>query len=322
MAVLLVCATFPLIWVGGLVTTYSAGMSVPDWPTTFGYNLFLYPWQTWLLGPWDLFIEHGHRLLGAFVGLLTIALNITVWRNDRRVWMRYVSLAALVAVIVQGVLGGARVIQNDILLARIHGCFGPAFFGLCVAIAVLTSARWRDRSTVKTHPQAGKLHRLAAITVFLSYVQLVIGAHLRHLPVDLHPETFRVTVFFHLLMAAILFVHILLLTIRVLRHHDGEKSLCFPALGLGALMALQLVLGPATWVVKYSWPAMLSGFDFAAGFTVQADSYVQAMLVTAHVATGSLVFVTGVMLALRSFRLARSDSYKRQPQGILLGVLA
>ena len=61
LAVVLVCATFPLIWVGGLVTTYEAGMAVPDWPTTYGYNLFLYPWQTWILGPWDLFIEHGHR---------------------------------------------------------------------------------------------------------------------------------------------------------------------------------------------------------------------------------------------------------------------
>ena len=72
------CATFPLIWVGGLVTKYDAGMAVPDWPSTFGYNLFLYPWTTWLFGPWDLFIEHGHRLLGALVGMLTIGLLISV----------------------------------------------------------------------------------------------------------------------------------------------------------------------------------------------------------------------------------------------------
>ena len=69
-AVVLACATFPLVWVGGLVTTTDAGMAVPDWPNTYGYNLFLYPWQTWLAGPWDLFVEHGHRLLGAAVGLL------------------------------------------------------------------------------------------------------------------------------------------------------------------------------------------------------------------------------------------------------------
>src|SRR5438105_1159735 len=82
LAVLLACATFPLLWVGGLVTSYDAGMAVPDWPTTFGYNPFLYPWATWIFGPWDLFIEHGHRLLGAVVGLLTIALAVALWRRD------------------------------------------------------------------------------------------------------------------------------------------------------------------------------------------------------------------------------------------------
>src|SRR5438132_1897116 len=73
-AVALACATFPLLWVGGLVTTTKAGMAVPDWPNTYGYNLFLYPWQTWLAGPWDLFVEHGHRMLAASIGLLTIGL--------------------------------------------------------------------------------------------------------------------------------------------------------------------------------------------------------------------------------------------------------
>ena len=72
-AVLLVCATFPLIWVGGLVTTTQAGMAVPDWPNTYGYNLFLYPWQTWLFGPWDLFIEHGHRLLAESLSRAVVA---------------------------------------------------------------------------------------------------------------------------------------------------------------------------------------------------------------------------------------------------------
>src|SRR5262245_9405091 len=91
-AVLLVCATFPLIWCGGLVTTYDAGMAVKDWPNTYGYNLFLYPWQTWIFGPWDLFIEHGHRLLGALVGLLAIGLTISVFRCDPRPWMRTVAL--------------------------------------------------------------------------------------------------------------------------------------------------------------------------------------------------------------------------------------
>src|SRR2546430_12262581 len=84
LAVALALATFPLIWVGGLVTTYDAGMAVPDWPGTYGYNLLRYPWQTWLAGPWDLFIEHGHRLLGATAGGLSTALVLVVFGSDPR----------------------------------------------------------------------------------------------------------------------------------------------------------------------------------------------------------------------------------------------
>ena len=121
---LLVCATFPLIWVGGLVTTYEAGMAVPDWPTTYGYNLFLYPWQTWLAGPWDLFIEHGHRLFGALVGMLTILLVVTAFRLDGRIGIAGRRSAPWRLVIGQGALGGMRVLLDQRLLAQIHGCVG------------------------------------------------------------------------------------------------------------------------------------------------------------------------------------------------------
>ena len=77
------------------MTTTDAGMAVPDWPNTYGYNLFLYPWQTWLAGPWDLFIEHGHRLLAATVGMLTIALLVVLLRTDDRRWMKRLGFAAL-----------------------------------------------------------------------------------------------------------------------------------------------------------------------------------------------------------------------------------
>ena len=117
LALLLIVLTFPLIWVGGLVTTTDAGMAVPDWPNTYGYNMFLYPWESWLLGPWDLFIEHGHRLLGALVGMVTIALMVVVLKKDARSWMRKLVIVALVAVIAQGILGGVRVRLNDVTLA-------------------------------------------------------------------------------------------------------------------------------------------------------------------------------------------------------------
>src|SRR3954447_16535005 len=87
LAVALALVTFPVIWVGGLVTTYDAGMAVPDWPGTFGYNLLLYPWQSWLAAPWNLFIEHAHRLLAASAGILSIALVAVVLCADRRRWL-------------------------------------------------------------------------------------------------------------------------------------------------------------------------------------------------------------------------------------------
>jgi len=97
LACLVAALTFPLIWVGGLVTTYEAGMAVPDWPGTYGYNLFLYPWQTWLSGPWDLLIEHGHRLLGALVGFVSLLCCGWVWWWDERTHVRWLIAYAAIA---------------------------------------------------------------------------------------------------------------------------------------------------------------------------------------------------------------------------------
>ena len=91
---ILACTTFPLIWMGGLVTTYAAGMAVPDWPNTYGDNLFLYPLESWL-EVWDVFLEHGHRLLGSVVGIVTIVLAILLWRRDSRPTMWWIAGIAL-----------------------------------------------------------------------------------------------------------------------------------------------------------------------------------------------------------------------------------
>src|SRR5262245_14107832 len=103
LAVALALVTFPPIWVGGLVTTYDARMAVPDWPGTYGYKLLRYPWQTWFAGPWDLFIEHGHRLLGATAGIIAIALVTVVLITDRRRWLIAAACGALALVIFQGI---------------------------------------------------------------------------------------------------------------------------------------------------------------------------------------------------------------------------
>src|SRR3954471_6014779 len=108
-AVALACATFPLVWVGGLVTTTDAGMAVPDWPNTYGYNMFLYPWTTWFAGPWDLFVEHGHRLLAASLGLLCIVMCVATWKSSLSNFFKWLTVVTLLMVIGQGILGGQRV---------------------------------------------------------------------------------------------------------------------------------------------------------------------------------------------------------------------
>lgn len=310
LAVALVCATFPLVWVGGLVTTHDAGMAVPDWPNTYGYNLFLYPWSEWFLGPWDLFIEHGHRLFAAAVGLLCIVFVIVVWRAESRRWVRHAALLALVLVIAQGVLGGMRVVLDERTLAMIHGCVGPLFFTYCVLLATITSRSWREqrRATARDSRLAAVL-AAALITTLVAYMQLLAGAQLRHVGPSVEPTTFRALVVFHLIGAgAVLICSVYLAAGR--RGRTSDRWLRVPTRWLVALVALQIALGGGAWVVNYGWPAWFGEYPWAAQWLVNADGalaakgHIQANVTTAHVATGSLILAVAAMIALRAARLA------------------
>ena len=239
LATLLACATFPLLWVGGLVTTTDAGMAVPDWPSTYGYNLFLYPWQTWLFGPWDLFIEHGHRLLGATVGLLTIALLAGLWLKDKRPWAVRLGFVALALVILQGLLGGMRVLLDERLLAMVHGCTGPLFFALAFCLMVVTSNTWR-RNDATVNPLGSHFRVLATLTFILATLQLGVGAVMRHIPVNAEPGLFANLVRFHLLFAGVLTLHVILLVYLAVRGFREQPILSRLALVLAALVSAQL----------------------------------------------------------------------------------
>jgi cytochrome c oxidase assembly protein subunit 15 len=305
-AVVMCCATFPLIWVGALVTTYDAGMAVPDWPSTYGYNLFLYPWQTWLFGPFDLFVEHGHRLLGSLVGLLAIGCVASAFLIECSRAVRALAVIALVAVIGQGLLGGARVLLDARTLAMIHGCVGPAFFALAAVVAVVASRRWQ---VVNQTEVSRSMFISCVTTAVLAYVQLVFGAMLRHVPVDAGPYWFRTAVIFHVLTALLIAGHILASGFKTLRT-QSDPWLTRPTVALMLLVSLQLVLGVGTWVSKYAWPAALGQFEFAAGYTITANSLVQSLIVTSHVAVGSLILATSVVLAVRAGRLLKWESSK------------
>ncbi len=307
LAMLLVLATFPLIWIGGLVTTYDAGMAVPDWPNTYGYNLFLYPWSTWISGPWDLFIEHGHRMLAAAVGLLAIGFVVIVWRQEPRSWVRWLAAGCLGLVILQGLLGGARVLLDEILLARIHGCLGPLFFLSCVGLAAVTSAWWQKEAE-PTDFAAARLQRPAWMLLGLALVQLFLGAHLRHLPAGWSPSAFRGLAVAHLIVAAIVLFQAIVLAFRCWCDAGTRRRalLWWPASVTLLLIGLQVSLGVGTWLVKYAWPTWLPAVRRFQSFTIQAESMGQALTVTAHVAVGSLILATALLMALRATRLARS----------------
>ena len=118
LAVLTAAATGVLIVLGGLVTNTGAALAVPDWPTTFGHNMFLYPWSQMVGG---ILYEHSHRLIGSAVGMLTVALAVALWLTEERRWVRRLGALAVVAVVVQGVLGGMRVVLLEHDLAILHG---------------------------------------------------------------------------------------------------------------------------------------------------------------------------------------------------------
>jgi len=305
-AVLLVCVTFPLIWVGGLVTTYHAGMAVPDWPTTYGYNLFLYPWTTWIDGPFKLFVEHGHRLLATLAGMITIGLVITTWICERRRWVRRLALGALLLVIAQGILGGARVLFDEHLFAMIHGCIGPAYFAYCVTVAAVTSRYWRDMPTCTPECDA-RLVRVSLLTAAFVYLQLVLGANIRHMSPEASPNYFRMAVFFHVGVAFIVLGHVASLAWRAWRR-PIPVLIRFPATAMAVLAMLQIGLGASVWLLKYGWPLGLNdNYQFAATTIINGSTW-QAMTTNAHVVMGAQILAFSVMCAVRCSRFFRAGN--------------
>ena len=175
-AVATAVAAFILLLSGGLVTSKGVGMTVPDWPNSYGYNMFLFPLSRWVGG---IFYEHVHRLIASGVGLMTIFLAIALWMAEPRKWVRVLGYVAVVTVIIQGVLGGLRVTMILDELGIFHGMLAQAYIALLVVICIATSkafatggARWRWH--------APGLMRWAVVLTILVYLQLAIAATMRH----------------------------------------------------------------------------------------------------------------------------------------------
>jgi cytochrome c oxidase assembly protein subunit 15 len=194
-------ATLLLICSGGMVTSKGVGLAVPDWPTTFGYNMFLFPVSKWIGG---VLFEHTHRLIASTVGFLTIILAVWLWRTENRQSVKTLGLIAVAGVISQGILGGLRVTMLKDQIGIFHACLAQAFLGLIVLIAIVTTNFWRTLGTAFSNgpsrfteaenltgltgqvlPRLRAIKTIAIATTIAIYVQLALGATMRHQHKDL-----------------------------------------------------------------------------------------------------------------------------------------
>jgi cytochrome c oxidase assembly protein subunit 15 len=167
-----------LILKGALVTSHNAGLSVPDWPTSYGDNMFLFPPSKWV---GTIFYEHVHRLLASFVGLLTVILTFWIFRVEKRKWVKILSLCALFAVILQGLLGGITVrYQLPPAVSSAHAVLAQTFFILTIIIAYSQSAEFDRRKLIVQKKDSSPEFRLSLILIAVVFVQLIIGAFMRH----------------------------------------------------------------------------------------------------------------------------------------------
>jgi len=303
LAWVLACAVFMLICMGSLVATFEAGMAVPDWPTTYGH--WFYPPQKWLFRLNDLFLANGHRTAAQVVGLLCIATAVVLWRADPRKWIRWLAVAAVLGVLLQGTLGGLRVIFDERLLARVHGCTAPLFFALCAALVALTSPAWRNAGEARGHAGAATLQRATIIMTSCIYLLIVLGAQLRHPLKGATHGWFPLWVCLALILVGLVMAGVAWLTVLVTRRFPGEKMIVRRASTLAVLLSLQLVLGIATWVTNFGWPAWFTNYVWAIQYTVVAEGRLQVWATTAHTAVGSLNLAVSLSLSLWSLRLLK-----------------
>jgi heme a synthase len=270
--------TFLLLVAGALVTSNDAGLSVPDWPTSFG-SIYKIPR---MVG--GVRFEHTHRMVAEFVGMLTIVLAIWTWRSERRSWMKRLGVAALATVIVQGILGGITVLKFlPPAVSSAHAAVAQTFFCIAVCIALFTGRRWVEEvPQVRLETQRPSLVMLTVLSIAVLYVQLVLGAMFRHKGMSWWP---------HVMNAAVVAGVLSWTAVRALSLYSKIDAVRRPAVIMLGLMVAQLCLGFAAFMTRVMW-----GRDAAQPEMPMVISTV------AHVAIGALLLATSVVLAIQVWR--------------------
>jgi len=233
-AIFVAGATFLLIIAGALVTSNDAGLSVPDWPTSFGS--FHMPR---MVG--GVKYEHGHRMIAGTVVVLTVILALWLWRSEERRWVRRLGGLAVLAIIAQATLGGITVLYLlpvDISVA--HACLAQLFFCIMVSIALFTDPDWRWDQLKFEDPSTPSLRRLSVATTVLIFVQLLLGATFRHHGFGIVP---------HILAAALVTISVFWLLLRVLSWFSYAPQLERPTFLVTGLLLVQILLGVGSYLM-------------------------------------------------------------------------
>jgi len=290
LAVLLAAWTFLLIVAGALVTSNDAGLSVPDWPTSFG-SLYKIPK---LVG--GVKFEHTHRMIAQGAGLLTIILAVWTWRAEKRRWLRMLGLAAVGTVIAQGILGGITVLfYLPPAVSSAHAALAQTFFCIAVAMALVTGQKWiEEQPRVEFDSRRPSLFTLTLLSIFVLYVQLTLGAMFRHHGLSWWP---------HVVHAAIVSFVLGWTAVRALSVYSQIEAVRRPAILMLSLMIAQLCLGFTAFLTRVAW-----GKD-----AVQPE-LPMVLSTVAHVAVGALLLATTVILAIQVWRHVPVAFEERVPQ--------
>ncbi len=275
-----VFATFVLIAAGGLVTSTGSGLSVPDWPLSYGQ---VFPP---MIG--GIRFEHSHRVIAGAVGLMTLAMALLLFKYEPRLWVKNLGLLAILAVILQALLGGLTVIYLlPTWISVAHACLAQTFFCLVVTIAYATSADWQKEASL-IQDNLTSLKRLACTTALFIYVQLIVGAVVRH--------TGGRILKVHYFLAALIVLHTFLLILKISRSDGVRHALFGHVLILGTLVFAQVLLGLGALVFKHV---------LAPASTPRAW---EVLFTAAHQSNGALVLATCALLALKTFRMGYKAS--------------
>jgi cytochrome c oxidase assembly protein subunit 15 len=287
---LLAAWTFLLIVAGALVTSNDAGLSVPDWPTSFG-SWYKIPK---LVG--GVRFEHTHRMIAQVAGLLTIILAVWTWRVEKRHWLRFLALAAVGTVIAQGILGGITVLfYLPPAVSSAHAALAQTFFCIAVAIALFTGRKWiEEQPRVEVDQRRPSLFTLTLLSIFVLYVQLILGAMFRHHGLSWWP---------HVLHAVIVSFVLAWTAIRAIAVYSNVEAVRRPAIVLLSLLITQLCLGFTAFLTRVAW-----------GRNAVQPELPMVVSTVAHVAVGALLLATTIVLAIQVWRHVPVAFEERVPQ--------